>query len=63
MDFATYWITVPPAGNALALPLWVFLLLTRHHRGDGDALGHKRRGEPADALFREMKRLIAEKLT
>ena len=35
MDFATYWIITPVAGNALALPLWVFLSLTGLGRGEG----------------------------
>jgi hypothetical protein len=31
MDFATYWLVVPAVGIALTLPVWVWLLLSRHH--------------------------------
>ena len=31
MDFATCWFVVPAVGIALTLPVWAWLLLTRHH--------------------------------
>jgi hypothetical protein len=31
MDFATYWLLVPLVGIGLTLPVWVWLLLARHH--------------------------------
>ncbi len=30
MDFATYWMIVPAVGIGLTLPVWAWLLLTRH---------------------------------
>jgi hypothetical protein len=30
MSLGTYWLVVPLAGIALSVPIWAWLLLTRH---------------------------------